>query len=136
MNIPAAQNLQLQEEGACVRIPLGPNLNDKGCLFAGSIYAGSVLAAYRAAERLCAERGLTGELVAKTASVQYLKRIATDGLAAAITCGAPALKPNGNHSVNVTVAVADADGTVCAEVKAELVLLAKRPARGRALQGL
>lgn len=127
MNIPAAQNLHLREEDAGFRIPLEPNLNDKGCLFAGSIYAGAVLAAYRAAERLCAGRGLTGELVAKTASVQYLKRIASDGLAVATPCGEPLLKPNGNRKMEISVAVKDADGAVCAEVKAELILLAKRP---------
>jgi len=127
MNIPAVQNLQLREEGAVIRIPLGPNLNDKGCLFAGSIYAGSVLAAYRAAERLCAERGLTGGLVTKTATIQYLKPIATDGVALATSWEEPVLKPNGNRKVTVSVAVKDAGGAVRAEMKAELILLAERP---------
>ncbi len=70
MHMPATDNLRLREEGAEVRIPLGPNLNDKGCLFAGSIYSGAILAAYRAAERLLADRGLTGGLVARQASIR------------------------------------------------------------------
>lgn len=126
MNIPAADNLHIREEGAEILIPLAYNLNDKGCLFAGSIFAGAVLAAYRAAERLFAERGLAGELVAKRSSVNYLKRLESDGHAAATTCGEPAGKPNGNHTLTVTVAVLDAARNLCAEFTTEFVLLKDR----------
>jgi len=126
MNIPAADALCLSEEGDKVRIPLQRNVNDKGCLFAGSIYAGAILAAYRAAERLFSESGLAGELVAKTASVSYLGRIVSDGLAVASVCGEPLLKANGNHVLAVTAAVCNEAGVPCAEVKAEFVLLARR----------
>lgn len=127
MNIPAVENLQLREEGAEVRIPLGPNLNDKGCLFAGSIYSGAILAAYRAAERSFAERGLTGGLVAKQAAIRYLKSLVSDGTAAVAACDGPVCKPNGNHTLTVTVSVSGADGTPCAEFTGEFVLLKKRP---------
>lgn len=126
MNIPACDNLQLREDAEGVTIPLAANSNDKGALFAGSIYAGAIVAGYRAAERLCAARGLTGNLVAKTAMVNYLKRIETDGRAVAARVEEPVLKPNGNHAVRVVVTLADASGTTCAEVSAEMILLAKR----------
>jgi len=126
MNIPAGDNLHLSEEGQGIRIPLAYNVNDKGCLFAGSIYSGAILAAYRTAERLAAQDGLAGVLVAKTASVRYLKSILSDGSAVATPCGAPVCKPNGNHSLQVTVIVSDAAGTACAEVQVEFILLKDR----------
>lgn len=128
MNIPAADALCLREEGEAVRIPLERNVNDKGCLFAGSVYAGAILAAYRAAERLFAARGLAGELVAKAASVSYSGRIVSDGRAAVSACGEPLLKANGNHVLAVTAEVCNEEGAPCAEVKAEFVLLARRRA--------
>ena len=126
MNIPACDNLHLSQVGAEIRIPLEQNSNDKGCLFAGSIYSGAILAAYRAAERLFAERGLVGELVAKTASANYLKRIVSDGVAVAAINGEPVCKPNGNHTLTVTVSVLDAGGAACAEFTGEFVLLKAR----------
>ena len=128
MNIPASDNLHLKEEGGGVTIPFGHNRNDKGSLFAGSIYAGAILAAYRAAERLFAERGLAGDLVAKTASINYLRRIESDGRATAAPQGEPVCKPNGNRTLGVTVAVTDAGCARCAELTAELVLLKNRAA--------
>lgn len=126
MNIPAADNLGLREEDGGVAIPLAPNLNDKGCLFAGSLFSGAILSAYRAAEAFLGERALTGELVAKTAAISYLKRVATEGRALATQCGGLVRKPNGNHALTVTVAVNDASGERCAEFKAEFILLARR----------
>ena len=46
--------------------------------------------------------------------------------AVATACGEPLLKPNGNHALTVTVAVNNAEGLPCAEIKAELILLKDR----------
>jgi hypothetical protein len=126
MNIPAADNLHLVEDGAMVTIPLEYNLNDKGCLFAGSLFAGAILAAYRAAERLFAEQGQSGALVAKTASVHYLKRIVSDGRATVVECGEPVSRANGNQALSVTVGVLDSEHNRCAELTAEFILLRER----------
>jgi thioesterase domain-containing protein len=126
MTIPAADNMGLREEGVVVVIPLAQNVNDKGCLFAGSIFAGATLAAYRAAERLFAARGLAGDLLAKGASIRYLARIESDGLAAAAPQGEPREKPNGNRALAVRATVCDAAGALGAELDAEFVLLAPR----------
>ena len=126
MTIPAADKLHLSEDGAGVRIPLEQNRNDKGSLFAGSIFAGAILAGYRAAERCFAERGIGGELVAKTASISYIKRIVSDGRAEAVFCSEPLRKPNGNHTLTVTVSVADAERVRGADVTAEFVLLKEK----------
>ncbi len=116
----------LHEEDGGVTIPLEHNSNDKGCLFAGSTFSGATIAAYRAAERLFAERGLAGELVAKAASIQFLKRIVSDGYAVATPCGAPVRKPNGNHALSMKIIVRDGEGSICSEMEAEFVLLAVR----------
>ena len=127
MNIPACDRLEISETEGRISIPFGANQNDKGCLFAGSIYAGGIVAAYRAAERCLDARGLAGALVAKTATVRYLKSIATDGVAVADVCGEPLLKPNGNYALSVAVEVRDASGVPCAEVQAEMILMKPRP---------
>ena len=126
MIIPAADNMGLREGDTGVHIPLACNVNDKGSLFAGSIFSGATLAAYRATERLFASRGLSGDLVAKTASINYLKRIVSDGLAQATPSSEPVLKPNGNYAVSMSVRVVDTDGTCGAELTAEFILLHKK----------
>ncbi len=123
MMIPAAENLHLTQEGADIRIPIEYNRNDKGSLFAGSIYAGAVMAGYRRAEMLCAAHGVRGELVAKEARVRYFKAILSDALAVASVGNEPLLKPNGNYSLRIRVAVQDACGIVCAELEAEYILM-------------
>ena len=125
MIIPAADNMGLREGDTGVHIPLACNVNDNGSLFAGSIFSGATLAAYRATERLFASRGLTGDLVAKTASINYLKRIVSDGHAQATPINEPVLKPNGNYAVSMRVRVVDTDGTCGAELTAEFILLHK-----------
>jgi thioesterase domain-containing protein len=125
MKIPAADNMGLSEREEGVLIPLGTNLNDKGSLFAGSLFSGATLATYRATERLFASRGLTGELVAKKATIQYLKRVVTDGLAVASPVAEPLLKPNGNYTVTMRAVVTDTAGQVCAELTAEFILAKK-----------
>ena len=126
MIIPAADNMGLCEEASGVRIPLASNVNDKGSLFAGSIFSGATLAAYRATERLFQSRGLTSELVAKTATIHYLKRIVSDGFAIATPVSEPVLKPNGNTSVTMNVRVCDDTGVCGAELSAEFILLRKK----------
>ena len=126
MIIPAADNMGLHEVAAGVLIPIACNANDKGSLFAGSLFSGATLAAYRAAERLFESRSLTGELVAKTATIHYLKRIVSDGVAQATPASDPLLKPNGNYTVTMNVRVVDADGTCGAELTAEFILLHKK----------
>lgn len=126
MIIPAADNMGLREDDVGVHISLVRNVNDKGSLFAGSIFSGATLAAYRATERLFESRELTGELVAKTATINYLKRIATDGFAQATPISEPILKPNGNYTISMNVRVVDTDGTCGAELTAEFILLPKR----------
>ncbi len=126
MTIPAADNMGLREEAESVIIPFARNVNDKGCLFAGAIFAGATLAAYRAAERLFAARGLAGDLVAKGATIRYLRRIESDGRAAAVAHDGPYEKANGNHAISVTATVSDADGAAGAELNADFVLLKAR----------
>jgi len=123
MIIPAAEQMGLHEDPAGVVIPLATSLNDKGSLFAGSIFSGATLAAYRSTERLFQSRGLAGELVAKTATINYLRRIQTDGLALATPTGEPLLKPNGNYTVTQQVRVLDQEGTCAAELTAEFILV-------------
>jgi thioesterase domain-containing protein len=131
MIIPAAENMGLREGDTGVHIPLACNANDKGSLFAGSIFSGATLVAYRAAERLFKSRGMAGDLVAKTATINYLKRMVSDGFAQATPMSEPILKPNGNYTVPMRVRVVDTDGICGAELSAEFILLQKKQANTR-----
>jgi hypothetical protein len=123
MIIPAVEHMGLCEGPSGVIIPLTMSLNDKGSLFAGSIFSGATLAAYRSTERLFEARGLTGDLVAKTATINYLRRIQSDGLAVATPTSEPLQKPNGNYAVTQQVRVLDQEGLCCAELTAEFILV-------------
>ena len=108
-------------------IPLDRNVNDKGCLFAGSIFSGATLAGYRLAEKLVSAQQLPGELVAKGASISYLKRIASDGRATPVPLSPLTRKPNTNYTVSMRIDVVDAEQTLCAQLTTEYILVTPRP---------
>lgn len=124
--IPAADNMGIRQEGDTMVIPLACNMNDKGCLFAGSIFSGATLAGYRLAEKLTASQQLPGELVAKEASISYLKRIVSDGHACAVPLTPLTRKPNNNYTVSIRIDVCDSQHILCAQLTTEYILVTPR----------
>ncbi len=125
--VPAADNMGIRQVGDAMIIPLDRNINDKGCLFAGSIFSGATLAGYRLAEKLTAAQQLPGELVAKEASISYLKRIASDGYACAVPLTPLTRKPNNNYTVSIRIDVFDSLHILCAQLTTEYILVTPRP---------
>jgi len=124
--VPAADNMGIRQEGETMVIPLDRNINDKGCLFAGSIFSGATLAGYRLAEKLVAAQNLSGELVAKEASISYLKRIASDGYARPMPVTPLTRKPNNNYTVSMRIDVFDSQNLLCAQLTTEYILVTPR----------
>lgn len=124
--VPAADNMGIRQEGEAMVIPLDRNINDKGCLFAGSIFSGATLAGYRLAEKLVAVQNLSGELVAKEASISYLKRIVSDGYARPTPVTPLTRKPNNNYTVSMRIDIFDSQHLLCAQLTTEYILVTPR----------
>lgn len=109
--IPAAAALGLRVESAdaahaTVRIPIGPNRNDKGTLFAGASYAGLVLAGWALAMARARADGFRDPWAAVAeARVRYAKPIAETVLATATFSEPPRLVPGARNWAHVRVAV-------------------------------
>lgn len=63
-------------EGLTLSAPLGPNRNDKGTAFAGSIYSAAVLAGWGLVTLGLREAGLDASVVVRDAEIRYLAPIA------------------------------------------------------------
>ena len=75
--IPIAGAMGLQvisygTEGLTLSAPLGPNRNDKGTAFAGSIYSAAVLTAWGLVKLRLREAGLDASVVVRDAEIRYL----------------------------------------------------------------
>ena len=89
-----------------VRIPIAPNRNDKGTLFAGASYSGLVLAGWTLAMERAWASGFRRPWVAVVdAHVHYAKPIREDVLAKAEFAEEPNLVPGARNWAKVKVAV-------------------------------
>ena len=89
-----------------VRIPIAPNRNDKGTLFAGASYSGLVLAGWTLAMERARASGFRRPWVAVVdAHVHYAKPIREDVLAKAEFAEEPNLVPGARNWAKVKVTV-------------------------------
>ena len=89
-----------------VRIPIAPNRNDKGTLFAGASYSGLVLAGWTLAMERAWASGFRRPWVAVVhAHVHYAKPIREDVLAKAEFAEEPSLVPGARNWAKVKVTV-------------------------------
>lgn len=110
-NIPIMGGMGLQVVSAdartvTVRIPIAPNRNDKGTLFAGASYSGLVLAGWTLAMEKARASGFRRPWVAVVdAHVHYAKPIREDVLAKAEFAEEPNLVPGARNWAKVKVTV-------------------------------
>ena len=110
-NIPIMGGMGLQVISAdartvTVRIPIAPNRNDKGTLFAGASYSGLVLAGWTLAMEKARASGFRRPWVAVVdAHVHYAKPIREDVLAKAEFAEEPNLVPGARNWAKVKVTV-------------------------------
>lgn len=93
---------------AVVSIPIAPNTNDKGTLFAGSSYSGLVLAGWTLAMNRALASGFARPWVAVVdAHIHYAKAIREDVTAVATFAEEPSLVPGARNWAKVNVTVDD-----------------------------
>lgn len=113
-DIPSVGALRLEVvsvDGArvAVRIPAGGNGNDKGTLFAGSLYSGLVLAGWCLAMSRARASGFAHPWAAIVdAHVTYAKPLRTDVEAVAVFVQEPHLVPGARNWAHVSVSIGDA----------------------------
>lgn len=98
----------VDERSVSIRIPIEPNQNDKGTLFAGASYSGLVLAGWTLAMCRARASGFRDPWVAVVdAHVHYAKPIRETVLATATFAEEPNLVPGARNWARVKVAVDD-----------------------------
>ncbi len=132
MPITAALGVELatlDDEGLTVTIPLGPNRNHKGTLFAGSLAALATLAGWSAIWLLVREADESGHVVIQDSSIRYLRPVRTDATA---RCPFPdaedherlltTFRRRGRARVPLQVSVHDTTGELVATFSARYVM--------------
>ena len=111
--IPAVGTLHLEvvsvdDARVAVRIPADGNGNDKGTLFAGSLYSGLVLAGWCLVMARARANGFAHPWAAIVdAHVTYAKPLRTDAEAVAVVAGEPDLVPGARNWARVSVSIGD-----------------------------
>ena len=111
--IPAVGTLHLEvvsvdDARVAVRIPADGNGNDKGTLFAGSLYSGLVLAGWCLVMARARANGFAHPWAAIVdAHVTYAKPLRTDAEAVAVCAEEPKLVPGARNWARVSVSIDD-----------------------------
>jgi len=118
MKIEAIEKLALQERAdgsgqPTVLAPLKGNTNDKGTMFAGSIFSTCILCGYRAADKAFAQAGLQGDVVAARADIKYRRPVRSDAVAG-VHSVSPVETSGTQPALNIQVNLRDADSQTCA----------------------
>ena len=111
-----------EENPRALRMPLEMNTNDKGSMFAGSIYSLAVLAGYHVAEKQAADQQLVGDLFAGSTRITFRRPVTTDAVALGHLRGEFAKSVSDKWRIEVAVVVKDAAGTNCARFEGVYVL--------------
>jgi thioesterase domain-containing protein len=123
-DIPLARQMQVRvlaadADGLLLCAPLGPNANDKGTAFGGSLYSIAVLAGWALLSLQARSRGVDCQVVIQQSSVEYLEPVTADFQANARTPNAAeierclkTLARYGRARIEVEVTIASADRPV------------------------
>jgi len=132
MPITAALGIELAAlgpDGLVLAMPLDPNRNHKGTLFAGSLAALATLAGWSAVWLLARHAGEAAHVVIQDSSIRYLRPVRTDAIA---RCEVPdpesrdrlltTFRRRGRARLALQVTVHDADGEEVAVFQGRYVM--------------
>ncbi|TAL75358.1 MAG: thioesterase [Rhodanobacter sp.] len=131
--IPLARAMALElaaydEHHLCLRVPLAPNVNDKGCAFGGSLASLMTLAGWGLVELALRARGEVCDVYVGESTVRYLQPVWADFSAEArLAEGADwarfftTLAARGKARTEVSCCVPGADGKPAATLSARFV---------------
>lgn len=126
---PAAQLgmvlLECGPERAVVSIPPTGNRNDKGTLFAGSIFAVMVLCGWVLASHHAQALPGVHDVVIRDAHIDYLSPVRTLARATARLSAPPRMQPNTHVAFDIEVTLQAADEGVRAKLSGRYIALPK-----------
>ena len=138
--IPLARAMQLRigawdGDHLAINAPLGPNINDKGCAFGGSLASLMTLAGWGLIVLKLRALGRNCDIFVQDSTIRYLAPVWSDfDAVAALADGEswPAflavLAERGRARLNVVCRVALADGKAAATFEARFVAMTAKPA--------
>lgn len=113
----------VSETEAVFHVPLAPNVNDKGTLFAGSQYSGLVIAGWTLASHWAEVNGLGDKVAIKDCSVSYPNAATKDVTVTASFQQTPDERPSGHTRALIRVQGVDSEGTLVSELKGDYRIL-------------
>jgi thioesterase domain-containing protein len=137
--IPLAQNMDLQlydcdERHLSIAAPLGPNINDKGCAFGGSLVSVMTLNGWGLVELELRMHGLDCDLFVGESTVRYLEPVWSDfhsearlGEGASWTTFFDTLAARGRARIDVTCQVPGTSEKPAATLAARFVAKRRSP---------
>jgi len=108
--------VECTDTGSSISINLDGNRNDKGTMFAGSIYSVMVLTGWTLAKHICDIKTSDYDVVIKDSTSKFIKPVSSGSIARATLSGNPIQKANNNLSISVTVELVDKSNEKCAEL--------------------
>jgi thioesterase domain-containing protein len=138
VDIPITDAMQLSipswdGDSLCMRAPLAPNVNDKGCAFGGSLTSVMTLACWCLVKLAMDQRGLGCDIYVQDSEVRYLAPVWEDFSAEArLAYGKnfeeffSTLESRGRARLSAHCEVRLADGTVASSLNARFVALRQR----------
>lgn len=136
-DIPITQAMQMQiaawdGESLSMAAPLGPNVNDKGCAFGGSLSSVMTLAGWALVQLAITEREMDCDIYVQDSTIRYLAPVWTDFVAEA--CLEPhinfsdffsALNARGKARLSVRCEIRLPDGSIATSLTARFVALSR-----------
>jgi thioesterase domain-containing protein len=113
--------VELIDEEVSMSIDLPPNINDKGTMFAGSIYSALVLSGWTLARHLFHKTGGEFDVVIKESTNSFIKPVRSSAIAKAYKAAELSEAKNGNKSLSIEVVFIDSDEEICAKLNATYI---------------
>ncbi len=111
------------DDNVVLQMPLSGNTNDKGTMFAGSIYSLMVLAGWKLAMNSADAAGKPGNVVISDASVKYLRPITQDCQATAQLTRPYFVNTYGSGCCDIRVTIINAQNKLCADFAGQYRIL-------------
>ncbi len=105
-------------DAVVLEMPLAGNTNDKGTMFAGSLYSLMVLAGWKLSINVSESNNCFGNAVISKAQINYLRPVPEDCVAKAVMAKDFYLNLYGSGCCEVLVQICGANGAVCVELDA------------------
>ena len=104
-----------EADSVTLNLPLEGNTNDKGTMFAGSLYSLMVLAGWKLSINQSEKAGRPGDVVISDASVKYLRPVTEDCSATAEVQKEFYVNSFGSGCCEVRVTICNSKGKLCCD---------------------